>query len=507
MRRLGSLLYVLPAVALGAWAYWPITGNYFHADDFQHLYLIADDRLAEFLVTPHGGHMLVARNAMFALTHALFGVDPRGYFWGALLTHLLNIGLLYAVVAALTGSRRLACGGAALWGISPLNTQALGWYSVYGQVALTTLVLLALWSVAAAVREGGPLSRRAAVVAYLLLLVGSTCFGTGIGVAMTAAVALPLCLRGPGNRFARWLFASLLPAVPLLYLLVQVLFRLVTGSWHDSITYPQTASGGLLPILLMTVQLLGFGIGRTLTAVWLPSAAYPGPAPIAALALYLAIVVIALWQASPPQRRAIVACVLLATGAYGIIATGRSATGGFAAFGQASRYHYLAPVPLVVAGCLASSVVASRVVHARVGVAILLGWLAALAVGVHQWPPAIDHYDAERQAVATMQSTVTARARYTAPGRPVVVANRPMLPLNYFSRMYEFPGWAGLFVIYFPSNLVDGHPVRFIALSAALVEQAKQRPHSRAGELLVTLDEARALLAAPEKAAPAGAAP
>jgi hypothetical protein len=504
MRRLGSLPYVLPAVVLGAWAYWPITANYFHADDFQHLYLIADGRLGEFLVTPYGGHMLVARNALFALSHALFGVDPRGYFWLALLTHLLNIALLYAVIAAWTGRRRLAGGGAALWAISPLNTQSLGWYSVYGQVALTTLVLAVLWRVAAAAGDGRPLPRRDAVAAYLLLLAGSTCFGTGIGIAMAAAVALPLCLPGPRNRFSRRLFMSLLPAVPLLYALVQVLYRLVTGNWHDSVGYARVASGGLLAIASMTVQLLGFGIGRTLTAVWLPDAAYPGALPLAALALYVAIVGLALWRGETGRRRAILACLLLATGAYGIIATGRGAVGGFAALGQASRYHYVAPVPLVIAGCLALSVVAARL-RARIGAVILLGWLAALAFGTYRWPPVIDHYDAERKIVATLQAIVAARAKSALPGQVALVANRPMLPLNYFSRMNEFPGWTGLFVIFYPSNQVDGHPIRFVTLSPSFVAQVRQRPGSRAAELLVTRDEASALIAA--RAAPPAAAP
>jgi hypothetical protein len=30
-----------------------------------------------------------------------------------------------------------------------------------------------------------------------------------------------------------------------------------------------------------------------------------------------------------------------------------------------------------------------------------------------------------------------------------------------------FPGWAGLFVIHFPANIVDGRPVRFVARGGA----------------------------------------
>src|SRR5262245_23490645 len=38
--------------------------------------MIGDGRLGEFLLTPHGGHLLAVRNALFVLHHALFGRRP-----------------------------------------------------------------------------------------------------------------------------------------------------------------------------------------------------------------------------------------------------------------------------------------------------------------------------------------------------------------------------------------------------------------------------------------------
>ncbi|MBX3025584.1 hypothetical protein KF840_11825 [bacterium] len=496
MRRVASLLYLLPAVALGAWAYWPITANFFHGDDFQHLYLIADGRLGEFLVTPHGGHMLVVRNALFALSHALFGVDPRGYFWMVLATHLLNIGLLAAAIAAASGSRRLACAGAALWGISPLNAEALGWYSVYGQVAMTALLLAVLGWLGRVLRDGRSASPLAALGAYLLLVIGSACFGTGIGIAMAAAVALPLCLPGRPNRFARWLFASLAIVVPLLYALVQGLYRLITGGWHASIAGTRDTLPDALTILSLLARLTAVAIARTLTGDWLPGA-WRTPAMIGCAALYGLLLALALWRAAPAPRRLLLACLLLAGGAYGIIAAGRGGVASQAVFELSLRYHYCAPALLVLAGCLALSIVgAPLAARPRLATGILLAWLAALAANVALSPPAIDHYDAERKTVAMMKAVVTVRALATPAGETLVLFNRPMPPLNYFARMGEFPGWAGLFVIFFPSNEVLGHPVVYAMVDPAIVAQLRRRGGRRTATLLRTHEEALPLLAA-----------
>jgi hypothetical protein len=97
-RRLadGPLPAVLP-IALAAVVFFPITRNYFYQDDFLHLYRIVNRGLLELLVTPHGGHILVVRNAVFWLFYHLFGTAAGYYFTAVLLTHLVNVSLLYAV--------------------------------------------------------------------------------------------------------------------------------------------------------------------------------------------------------------------------------------------------------------------------------------------------------------------------------------------------------------------------------------------------------------------------
>ena len=93
----------------------PITGYYFYQDDFLFLYRVVNSSWPELLLAPHGGHLLIARNAIFWLFHTLFATAAGWYFSSVLLTHLLNVYLLFAVVRAQTGSPGLACFGAALW--------------------------------------------------------------------------------------------------------------------------------------------------------------------------------------------------------------------------------------------------------------------------------------------------------------------------------------------------------------------------------------------------------
>jgi hypothetical protein len=167
------LLFVIP-LALTALVYHRITGNYFFADDFLHLFRVRNEDFPPFLLVPRGGHLLVSYNALFDLAYRLFGTHPEPYFWVALLTHLLNVGLLFSVIRLFTHSARLACFGAALWGISPQSEAAIGWFSVFGQVMVATVLLVVLRQLAL-VANGRPSGRYAPLLWCVLLLIACTC--------------------------------------------------------------------------------------------------------------------------------------------------------------------------------------------------------------------------------------------------------------------------------------------------------------------------------------------
>jgi hypothetical protein len=111
------VLVLLP-LALAAWAYLPIARVYFFADHFVNLASIASDRVAAFLFRPFGGHNFLGRNLVFLASYHLVGMRADLYYWSVLLSHLVNVALLFGGLHALTASAQLACFGAALrWSV------------------------------------------------------------------------------------------------------------------------------------------------------------------------------------------------------------------------------------------------------------------------------------------------------------------------------------------------------------------------------------------------------
>src|SRR5262249_22772329 len=194
---LASLLPLLAAAAV--WA--PIRHNYFWNDDFVHLYDIATRTLWRFSSELFIGQLYLVRNLVFAGLFHVFGPDPRPFFWSMLLTHLVNVLLLARAIRGFTGDLVLTGVGAALWGTCPVLEGALGWYSAYGQVLLTTLVLAVLAALAAAVARGECLEPRRALWWGTLLAVGATCYTAGL--AICAAFPVTLLLALPARQRSR----------------------------------------------------------------------------------------------------------------------------------------------------------------------------------------------------------------------------------------------------------------------------------------------------------------
>src|SRR5215470_18702146 len=110
------IAWLLP-VGMTAAVYWSLIRNYFFGDDFSNLWTLINNGVGRFLLAMNGGHMLVVRNFVFALSYGLFGMHAAAYFWVVLGIHLLNVYLLFVVARGLVGGWRLAAVIAALWGM------------------------------------------------------------------------------------------------------------------------------------------------------------------------------------------------------------------------------------------------------------------------------------------------------------------------------------------------------------------------------------------------------
>ena len=256
-RRLGrawSAAAVALPLAISAAVYASLLHGYFYADDFYNFARIADRGCARFAVEPMAGHVLLARNLVMCVHYGLFRLDASGYFAVVLATHLLNVWLLFLVIRRLTARRDAACIGATLWGASPLHAEALGWYAVYGHV-LSALALLGALALALP-QNGGDDRHPSAGIATLcgiLLLLGATCFGTGLAIAVTVPIAI--ILIAPAARRGRVRDALLVTslATPMLYLGLRALARWTGEStWLNDVALTNAAGQlGAVPLILI----------------------------------------------------------------------------------------------------------------------------------------------------------------------------------------------------------------------------------------------------------------
>ena len=482
---------VLLALALSAWVFFPITRVYFFADDFVHLASIASDRAAVFLLSPFGGHNYLARNLIFYLTYHVIGLRADLYFWSVLLTHLLNVALLFSLIRLLTGSATLACFGAVLWGTSPLQEGTLGWYTAYGHVLATTVMLLVLLSVVRLAATGSRPRTRTAWLWFALLLLGTTFYGVGIGAALTFPIVLLLLL--PAAWYEPGLRTSAL-AVPLVTLAMYFVLRWVAAHVaplpiEELIQQALTHSGfGTIPPLLG--HLLAFVTAGTVLSFFLGT--YPDLRSVVVVVVFAACLAFALWRGDGAARRAMLAMLVVTVGIYLLIAIGRGHIYQVfnvppAQAASVDRYHYAGSLPVAVLLCLVLQQIGRLGPLRRVpsGLALAVG-LGALAAGYAHSGMVIDQRYKVRDYFARTLQEINAAVAAHPRGSTVYIENHtsPRVLLGIMPDRL-FPGRAGVFVITHPTDMVDGRRVRFIEHDPDVLAWYIDRPETRLAQLLV----------------------
>jgi len=437
----------------------------FHDDDILHLYQIANEDTLTWLLHVHAGHLYVTRNAVFLLFAQLFGPHAASYMWSAYLTHLLNVGLLFVVARRLSGSTGAACAAAALWGSSPINAGALTWYSVYGQVLGVTLMLWLVWRLLE-VADGRPCSRSAPLRWSLLLWATAACFGTGfaMGLAMPAVVWLLLPPSPTRRRLVITFAVAMLILVPIYVALEQVYAQ--RGGTPALSNFAIAWIGLWQQRFLFVYHLLGVGIPSLLLGGLFLPAEYPGAIASACMAVFAAALLAALGLASQILRRRMLAALLLALAAYGMIAVGRSFFADVVGLGtvvRPTRYHYSAPVGLALALAVILRVLGDGVVWRRAAVGALSAvWVAAIGLANVVAAPPIDLYARAQHRVDVTLAEIGARIAAAPPGQPVYIPNRRFYPYAMPGVELRFPGLAALYAIYFPDDVVDGRRIFFV---------------------------------------------
>lgn len=486
--RLRVALLAALAVGMSAVVYRRLLGVYFFADDFVCLFNILNRSFLRFVAEPFGGHLLFVRNVVFWVSHLLFGFDPRPYYGVVLLTHLLNVWLFFRVTRRLTDSAVLACLGAVMWGTSPLCLGTLGWYSVYGQVLVGTIVLFLLDRVTSRADQPAPIPARVALGWYLLLIAGVSCFGTGIGVALAFPAVLFLLLpEAFRQRAVRLAFLSLLVVVPAVYFGFKRLYPIFIPQTVPEVILGQVALSRYWPIAVMIWHLVAFSMTGLLQGFFFVPNAYPGRASEIAAPLYLGVLLVVLIASDGVTRRRLLALACLCLGVYALVAMGRSNLYLMfnmepAASARQARYHYLGLIPLAMA--LAVMVgQAARWAGSRslLPAGVLAAWVAIMGQAFVRHGLPIEQRLVIRRWVDSSQALLAARIEAQPPGRDVYIENAEAPPYVLGPMLHhpEFPGLAGVFVLTYPTNVVRGRRVEFIERVPAVLEMSKDPASNR----------------------------
>ena len=488
-RRLALFAYCLIAVGAAVVVYLPLTRVYFFSDDFVWMLRFRDEPLLRTLVSLFGGHALLVRNVVFYAAWSAFGMHPEPYLWTALLTHLANVGLLFVLLRRMTASVHLACLGALLFGTSPLCAGTLAWYSVYGHVLVATILLVVLCQV---VRVAEP-TRADAVRWTVMLLASVLCFGVGIGVGMAfPAVLFLLRPEAWRHRTVRVLVLALPVAVAGLYFG----YRRVAGAiWPLTPAEQYIVAQAAAPpwtVLAMVGHLLGFGTAGLLLGMFAAPLLYPGPTARAALVAAGVLTLLALLAGDARGRRQVLAAAFLAVGAYATIAVGRANfyAATHLAPPQAARqlrYHYVALVPLAIAACVVLQQLTRWRPVQRVRPLLVPLWLAGATVAFVNTTWHIDRRDTARASVDGARHTIDAAIDAAAPGAPVSIPNTPVIRevLGPGLAPPDFPGWAGLFALFYADDVVRRHRVTFVERDARLLAAVRAGSDPRLPALLV----------------------
>lgn len=150
MGRLNKLnLYILIPIILSILLFSPFIFAFFVQDDFFFLAISKANTFKEFFQffiprTDVVWYRPLSSQVFFFLGRRLFGLDPFYYHLVVLITHLINIILIYCLAFDIFKSRYIATLSSFIYGLSSVHFIALFWLSTYSFVLGPTFVLLTL---------------------------------------------------------------------------------------------------------------------------------------------------------------------------------------------------------------------------------------------------------------------------------------------------------------------------------------------------------------------------
>jgi hypothetical protein len=477
---LRAVLFAAMALVATFLVYAPVRSCFFHDDDFVHLYRGVNAPWHELVGQQWGGHMIAVFTVVVAGMLKVFGPRAGVFYSTMLLTHLVAVALLFVLVMRLTRNPHAAGVASLLWGTTPLHTETLGWFSVYGQVLATIAMVAAILVTLSHTGTG----RSGATLALIpgLLVPGALAYGVGIAVALVFPLVVWLLL--PPGRSRRQAIAAAAVGV----LAIPVIYHLTSpggGLPAMANAYLPHARALVVALVTNTSRLLAHGVTRLHLGALGAAPALPPGVLLAMSALWAVLIGTGYVRASTAGRRQMAALALLALAIYVTVAFGRSIF-ALADMGAVRRYHYAATLPLAALTGLALG----GAFH-RMRATLLDGALAAMciaAIGSRGITgTSIPQFSAGRAEAARVIAAVEQAAASVPPGGMVRIPNQRFGPAGPVIAG-GFPGWAAVFAIWSPSNVVDGRRVVFVESDPVVVAAAANG--RRSASLLVGPGEA-----------------
>jgi hypothetical protein len=336
-----------------------------------------------------------------------------------------------------------------------------------------------------------PIARRAWLRWAIVLLVGATCFGLGLAMALASPLVTWLLLP---PSYARTVlvraFAAVALATPMLYFGVQSLYGALYGGGVNQIPdINPIASAGM--IAAVTANLALAGISGLCLGSFGESGPLPNPTSLLVGALVAVGLVVVALRSSRRTRSRIAAYLILTLACYGSIAVARMAPlHRVSAAAREPRYHYVALLPATLLVCEVVGAAAGLLATLQAPVLIV----AALATPALSWQPRrLALYDPAPARQETQGITARIHALAAVPSdAPVCLPNQAFSSLDFVANVrLEFPGWAAVYAIFEPDDTIAGRHIYFVERNREVLQIASRG--RRSASLIVSPDRAAAL--------------
>lgn len=502
-----SLLIFIPLIS-SAIVQVTIIKNFFISDDFLHLYQATNINFWEFLITPHGGQFLPVLSSFFYIFLNLFGINSEYYFIFVLLTHLINVALLYYVILFFTGKRNIALFFSTLWGISPINQASLGWFSSFAYVIVVNFLLLILLDIGR-IKTGGVKPHPIMFIKWMIILIlSSLTAGVGMSITMGFVIVSWFLLYETKYRIKTTLFSIVVAiTVPITYLCLLHLYTKISGispigSMAPSLPYESLHFWVLT--IKMLLNMIVYGMGTLLTGpflIFFPKLAFP--ISYTAISLVCLFLIAAFIMASKYSRLQMFAYLLLVINVSFFISFGRAYAADWLKITtqeliiMGPRYFYL--INIICALLLSvgyESFPFMEKIKTRLPDYILPTLIIAILFIPSLWCVKLvipDNGHQARNDFHTMIKQIEKTRDANQREENYYFMNMDVKSIFFLGMdKSNFPGIAAMYIIAFPSNEFSGKRIYFVEKDHEIVYKLRNtRKSLRISELLVTEEEAK----------------